>query len=295
MVQNFKAEQLKEFSGCKPLKATLGGMSANEMLFLYNFAQNADKTKKYIINMDLHRIASENEICADSGRFPDYMFNYKGLNKFKYLLGYETWFKFIPYDVALNISGFADKYISSSLLEKIDENTDINSMCEWDNSILPGKEILLNYYRENVKFFDEGDNSIFSPNAIKNIEKILNEFYKTLDDDEELSIFLPPYSILYWADWDDAHFETLLKMREAIVKSAKDHSNVTVLDFQGIEEINNLDLYFDQNHYGKELCSYTEKMLFSEKYSATESSVKKSSEYIKNSREIIKNMEVDYN
>lgn len=284
MVQNFKAENVAEYFGCKPLKVTLGGMAANETLFAYNSAQKADKAKTYIVNIDLHRIASAESICEDPGRFPDYMFDYTGVKKFKYLLGYETWFKFIPTDIILNLSSLAEKLIPASYIDKINENTDINSMCQWDNTDIPGREKLLEDYHNGVKNFDEGDNSVFSPNAVKNAEDIMNDFIETLDSDEELIIYLPAYSVLYWADKNDEQLETLLKMREKIASIAEEHENIKVLDFQGTEKINNLDLYFDENHYGNELCDYIESKLNSDEFIATEESVKKSSDFIRESR-----------
>ncbi len=284
MVQNFKAENVAEYFGCRPLKVTLGGMAANETLFAYNSAQKAGKAKTYIVNIDLHRIASAESICEDSGRFPDYMFDYRGIKKFKYLLGYETWFKFIPTDIVLSMASSAENIIPDSYKDKIDEGTDINTMCEWDNTVIPGREKLLENYHNNIKNFDEGDNSVFSENAVKNAEDIMNGFIKTLDDDEELIIYLPAYSVLYWSGKDNKQFETLIEMREKIVSIACKHENIKVLDFQGSEKINNLDLYFDENHYGKELCGYIESRLNSDEFTATKESVKKSSDFIRESR-----------
>lgn len=283
MVQNFDAESISKTFDCRPLKVTLGGMTAGETVFAYNQAQKTGKAKRYLVSLDLHRIAAAESVCEDAGRFPDYMFG-GGISQFKYLLGFETWFKFIPTDLFLIAASLMPNVIPSSYTDKIKESTDINSMCQWDNTKLPGKEKLIENFRNNVKTFDEGDNSVFSANAVKNAENIMTELLKNLDEDEELYIYLPAYSVLYWAGKTDEQTETLLKMREAVYGASEGHGNVKILDFQGLQEINDLDSYFDESHYGKELCDFIEKNLNSEEYFATEKSIADASRFIKESR-----------
>ena len=286
MVQTFNADTFAENFNCKPLKITLGGIFVKEILYVYDAAQKADKAKRYFVNVDLHKLAAQNRIYSSSGRFPKYMFNSGIFSQLQYLLGYETWFCFMPMDIALSASRLFWKHVPSSVKKSIAENTDINLMSKWDNSKIPGREKLIEDFRNNVKNFDEGeDSSHISDHAVENVEEFMNFLLEPLDDDEELIIYFPAYSILYWADKSDIQIETFFEMREFFVEIADRYPNVTVLDTQGIEEINDLDLYSDATHYGKTLCENIEKNLANGSYVATGESIKISSDFIKKSRE----------
>lgn len=285
MIQNFNAEAFADNFNCKPLKVTLGGIYVTEFLYAYNAVHQAGKAKLYFVNVDIHKVAYQKYIVDSHGRFPKYMFNDDILSQLQYLLGYETWFCFMPMDLALSASRPFWKYAPSSFKKSIKANTDINLMSQWDNSKTPGKEKLIYDFKNHITNFDDGDSSVFSMHALKNVKIFMKKLISPLEDDEELIIHLPAYSILYWANKSDSEIETLFEMREQIIEIADQHPNVTVLDVQGIEEINDLDLYFDATHYGKNLCEKIENNLGNGSYIATKESIKKSSDFIKKSRE----------
>ncbi len=245
MMQNFDADYFVDKLGCKPLKLTLGALTAPELMWLYDCAQEQNKAKTYVINIDLHRFAACEDVNADSGRMHEYMYKPIGISQFKYLLGYETWFRFIPLQLGLTLL----QKLNITLPEPMSSATDINTMTSWDDSTPPGKEKLYQDFINNKTGFNEGDTSVFSKNAGENMRSYLSLLADKLDGNEEMIIYLPPYSALYWADKSESQLSTLFELRRIIAVFAAEHDNVHLLDLQAENYVADLDSYIDASHY----------------------------------------------
>ncbi len=249
MMQNFDADYFADKLGCKPLKLTLGALTAPELMWLYDCVQEQGKAKTYIINIDLHRFAACKDVSADSGRLHEYMYNPTGITQFKYLLGYETWFRFIPLQLGLT----AMKMLNVSLPESMNSATNINTMTSWDDSTPPGKDKLYQDFANNKTGFNDGDTSVFSENAGANMKKYLSLLADKLDGEEKMIIYLPPYSALYWAEKSESQLSTLFELRRIIADFSSEHDNIHLLDLQAESYVADLDSYIDASHYAAKI------------------------------------------
>ena len=280
MVQNISAERFEKELECKPLKITVGAMTPSELLWLYKFANEQNKASDYLISLDLHRLAAAASIEPDSGRFPEHMYSGKGLVQFKYLLGFETWLRFIPLNIILSVNSVLHLPLPESFNSTISEATDINKMCQWDNTDPIGKEEMYKSFLLNTVAFNEGSETEFTANYAKNTQNFLTALSTELDENETLTLLLPPYSALYWAKETEKELEILFDLREQIARFADEHENIRLLDFQAEEYTTDLDKYIDFNHFGEEIQARMETDIFNATIGHTCKQVKQNSKTI---------------
>jgi len=248
MVQNFDAAQIASQLSCTPLKLALGALEPGELLWLYNNTQEQSKAKKYIINIDLHRFASKDSVEPDCGRFPDYMYNPSGLSQFKYLLGYETWFRFIPLQLALTSVQTFNIPVPESFKGSLENATDINKAGCWNELNPPGEDVLIDYFNSDTVVFNDSNTDAYSKNTLANMDYFLSQLAGKLDSDEELTIYLPPYSALYWAGQNGEQLEIIFALREKIAAFSAKYDNIHLCDLQAESYTEDLDLYMDISH-----------------------------------------------
>lgn len=248
MVQNFEASEFASQLGCTPLKLALGALEPGELLWLYNNVQEQGKAKKYIINFDLHRFASKDSVEPDCGRFPDYMYTPSGLSQFKYLLGYETWFRFIPLQLCLSAVEVFNIPLPESFKGSFENATDINKSGYWNELNPPGEDTLIDNFNSDTVVFNDNDADVFSQNVLENMDYFLGQLSDKLDSDEELTIYLPPYSALYWARQDSKQLEIIFALREKIAAFTAKYGNIHLCDLQAESYVEDLDLYMDISH-----------------------------------------------
>ncbi len=288
MVQNIDAKHLSDSINCKPLKATISAMTPSELLWVYSCAQQQDKARRYIISLDLHRFTTSTAIEADAGRFPEYMYSAGGIKQFKYLLGYETWFRFIPLQLVLSAVEALNVPLPASFSNAIRSATDINTTCEWNNTVTPGEETLYKRYINNESAFNEGDTSDFSDRSAESITTFLAAVECELDSDEELILFLPAYSALYWAKFSEKDTETLFEMRLKIAEFADKYTNVKLIDLQGEDFTTDLNLYVDSNHCAYELQKEIDEIIISQSVDCSLKDVEKNNAEISGHAEYIR-------
>ena len=287
MVQNFDASFFAEKLGCKPLKLTLGALTPGETLFLYDYVRENGKADKYIINIDLHRIAAEDTIKKDAGRFPEYLFDSGFLSAAQYLLSYETWFRFMAADLAVNLAQATGlvRLLPESYSAEINRQTDINAMCSWDESNLLGERPMIRNFLNDTKNFNEGDNLDFSESALENMREFFDLIATPLKSDETLIFYLPPYSSIYWIDKTGRELETLVEMRGLLAQLCDKRENVYLYDFQAMPETLDLTLYYDSNHCGSQLRLKIQDEFAKGAFSADAAKVNENSQTIKIYRE----------
>ncbi len=281
LFQNLDAEHLAKLFDCKPIKLTIGAMIPEEMLYLYSCTQDTNKAKTFVLNVDLHRLAASVSVRPDCGRFPDFMFNAGGISQFKYLLGYETWFRFMPIDLAMSAAELFEISLPASVESMFDNATDINEMCEWENENPPGRDKVIADYLEGYKGFNEGDKITYVDNPLKNVEDLLDCILAKLDPDETVTIVLPPCSSLYWADKNPEQLDALLAMRQRFAEITDGYSNIRLIDLQAIEQTTNLDLYYDNVHFCKEVQTFVENALVTDDYLADTAKVNANSKTVR--------------
>lgn len=282
MVQNFDADLIARELDCKPVKLTIGGMSAAEQLFIYDEVQKRSCAVNYIVNIDLHRIALQEKLVPDAARFPEHMFFPNTVSQFKYLLGYETWFRFIPIDIALNLCAHLNIDFSPETRKTIDDATAVNEMCRWNRGELPGAQRVLSDFLSGAAGFEDGSESDPIINPDENIEIYIAHLLKSLDNGEILTLVLPPYSVLSWAEYSADKVELMLSMRRRIATLADEHDNVRVLDFQSMPHTTDLNNYYDKRHFSQELQDEIALQLASERYAVDEEKITVNSQIIRN-------------
>ena len=67
---------------------------------------------------------------------------------------------------------------------------------------------------------------------------------------KQYTFFFPPYSLLYWHMIEkEGALMSFLNIKTYLINQLSLYSNVTIYDFQMIDEIKNLSLYKDPTHY----------------------------------------------
>lgn len=282
MVQNFDDDLIARELKCKPVKLTIGGMTAEEELFLYDEVQKRGCAKNYIINIDLHRIALQEKLIPNSGRFPKHMFEPTPLSQFKYLLGYETWFRFIPIDIALNLCDSLGVGLPSSMQETINNATDVNDMCRWSRGNLPGAQKVISDFVNGEAGFDDGSSTDPIINPEENVSFYISHMIESLDNDETLTLIFPPYSVLSWVEYSTDKVEQMLSMRSQISAIADKYDNVRVMDFQSMKQTTDLNNYYDKRHFSQELQDEVARELATNNYVVDEKMISANSQIIKN-------------
>lgn len=280
MVQNFDANEISLQFGCKPLKLAIGALEPCEMLWLYNCAQEQGKADKYIVNIDLHRFAASENVREDSGRFPEYMYKPEGIKQFRYLLGYETWFRFIPLQIMLTAVDALNIPLPSSFSEAFETSTDINKIGSWDEKKPPGEEALLNQFNRNTVVFND-TTAPFCESAEQNMEYLLTQFAEKLDGNEELTIYLPPCSSLYWAEKDSSELDVMFALREQIAAFASEHNNIHLCDLQAESYVTDLSLFMDASHSGIEIRKKSQQAVMSCEGEPSTQQIRENNEKIK--------------
>ena len=80
------------------------------------------------------------------------------------------------------------------------------------------------------------------------MDGFLRQLSDKLDPDEEMTIYLPPYSSLYWASKSSHQFEIIFTLREKIAAWAAEYENIHLCDLQAESYVESLDLYMDGSH-----------------------------------------------
>ncbi len=253
MVQNFDAADFAENMHCKPLKVTVGAMTPKEIAWVYTCANEQNKATDYIINLDLHRFATESSCVPDAGRFHKEMYEASGISQFKYLLGFETWFRFIPVNAALNIVSALNIPLPDSFYELLENQTDINKMCEFENKKTPGEKSLIEKYLNDDKGFNEGEETEFNADCQNAMAEFLDLIAEEIDGNETVTLLLPPYSSLYWCDKSENELQTLLNLRNQVAEFAAENEKVRLIDFQGEAYTADLNNYMDMSHFSDDI------------------------------------------
>ena len=239
MIQNFNMQSFRDKLDCEPIKLTIGGISLDEIELMSSLVSNNTNVEKIIINIDSTQFNSIEEI----NRFPKYLYDDKILNDFKYLLGYETWMRFIPVDIALRLLDVA----GIDLPQKFEMATSIDYIEDWSMDHSFGEEIVLNGYLNSSAIVSKQDTT----DMYDNMTNRFDEYLINIDMQESIEyIFLfPPYSALYWHHVDEEGYaDILLEFKKYIVNSLSNY-DVRIVDMQDLEHIDNLDYYKDLTHY----------------------------------------------
>lgn len=240
MIQNFNMQSFRDKLDYNPVKATIGGMNVCEIEMMNKLVNNTDKAERVIISLDMTEFNDK----VDENRFPSYLYDESKFNDYKYLLGYETWIKYMPRDVAIN--SLYKMQIDIPFRYVRMANPDYLS--DWSLNCSFGSDIVKNQYINGMHLVSNQDNEKMYDNMNARFEKFIVEV--ELDSEKEYIFLFPPYSALYWYYVDKLGYrDDLIEFKKNIVKELDKYDNVRIVDMQDIEDISDLDHYKDITHF----------------------------------------------
>lgn len=242
MIGNFNMDRFRDELHVNPLKVESGGLGPDGIAAYLRFAADAGKASRYIVNIDLATFQS-----AESAIPNEYLMKDDLLSRAKYLLGYETWFRFLPVDCGLMLYKTC---LGEFPPGKLSQRTSIDENGAWNLSERFGRDIVVHNRLANQYEVSEVDlNGLYDRLIFK-----IDRFLSGIDfDSASFTFIFPPYSALYWCDAQDlGYFDTFLAAKNYFIQQLLDR-NCTVYDFQAAEETCNLDYYKDSTHYSSAL------------------------------------------
>lgn len=237
MISNYDMDQFREELNLNPVKIEYGAMSPLSIAAFLNYAAQVDKASQYYVNIDIVSFRRQGSV-ANAHLLKNDLFS-----KAKYLLGYETWFRFIPVDCGLMLY----KTVFGSFPPgKLTQRTSIDQNGAWTLGIPFGRDVVLYNRAQSL----HGVSDVELDNLYEHIIFQVDAFLSRVDFQAGSYTFIfPPYSALYWCDaQDQGYFDTLLAAKKYFVQELLSRG-CAVYDFQSAELTINLDNYQDTTHY----------------------------------------------
>lgn len=246
MTQNFDAAYFREKGWAKAVKLVPSGMTLNEGLLLFSNVMREDKAKKVVINVDWSTFTTDKPLDMSTEKLPDYLYNDSKLDDFKYLLGYESWTRFIPFNMAIAM----DDKLRDSQKDKLF----VDKVGYFGSEYTFSKEVIVEGYKSKrfpmTMYYQEGMVDIMKAN----IDDYVNQLMALRKDDTQIVFALPPYSALWWniARWDQL-YPSILEARRYFVESVYSYDNVRIVDMQSSDVIVDMNNYKDYTHFSPEI------------------------------------------
>lgn len=261
MIQNTDMALFRETLGGKPLKITTGAISLKEIQKLTDKINQVGKAQNYYICLDQYLFAPEK--WDDLDRFPDYLMDDDLLNDYRYLLGYETWTRFMPIDLGLS----AAKALNIPLPGKLTRAMSIDGMEDWRDDWAFGSEAVLSLYAPPPK-----GKGYDLDRLLGRMETRFDEYLTHLDFTRgTYTFFFPPYSALFWNYAGEAGYGDLyLAFKTYAEECLLGMPNVKIYDFQNADLITDLVQYKDYTHYAPSVNDWMLRCFASGDYQITE-------------------------
>lgn len=271
MTQNFNMNSFREKLNLNPVKLSVGAMSIEGMELTYNLVKAVDRADNIFVCIDLPSLNKEKDNLST---YATYLYNETSFDDFKYLLGYETWTRLLPLNIAFNI---LEK--SGKKLPDLYGTYNIDNIGEWHSQSVYDKNIIIENYLNNNSGLSKQNTEGVYEKMTSNTDKIIDIFCSS---EKNITFFFPPYSALFWYNsTENGLFENYNKIKEYIVNKVEDMPNVTVYDFQAIPEICDLDNYKDITHYSAQINEYMVDCFASKQYIVTSDTIDKSIDDLK--------------
>ena len=244
MAQNFDMEFFRSEMSSKPVKMVMPGISVNEMTLFYDLAIHANRAHSLFLVVDLPQFNREYIFGAFPDRLPRYLYNDCFRDDFKYLWGYDTWFRFIPVNLSIN---FLYK-LGIKFPSKLEDRLNIDKIGDWSKEYVFSKETVIENYQAG-HFSTTRENGDDMENRMKrNIDTFLDHIFATMEGRTIVFAF-PPYSVLYWYDVrKDGLFDAYMAAKAFFIERCQ-NAGVRVVDAQDMSEIVELNHYKDNTHY----------------------------------------------
>jgi len=214
-------------------------------------------------------------------KFPKYLYDDNTLNDFKYLIGFETWTKFIPFTIFYNTSKSIDIPVLNRVTNIFANTTDLDLIGDWSHGTAFGEEIVKNKYLNNL---ESVSHQTLRDMLNRMKTRFENELYPVIqkNQNKQFMFILPPYSALYWYDTELKGYANILyDFKKYMIIELSQLSNVVVHDFQNYEGIVDLNNYKDTTHYVPEFNDMMIESLAESKFVIDEDNVDQNIESLK--------------
>ena len=183
MIQNFDMRSFRDKLGCNAVKLSNGGISQTEIGQLYTLLQEQGKAQSYYICLDLYLFSYHQ--YEDKDRTPHYLSDDNVFNDYRYLLGYATWMRFIPVDLAYMT---LDR-LNISLPEKLSRSKKLDYLEDWSLEAAVGRDAVIGDYQAGTHNVSDIDLDDLYGRMINRADT----FVQSLDFSEgDYTFFFPP-------------------------------------------------------------------------------------------------------
>lgn len=247
MVENFKSSEAEQIYGYKCVKCPFTGSSYKEVNDNIKKALKANPDLKLVIRgLDMAHFFDDRDFMrTDMGTYPTYLYDNNIFNDVNYLFNRDVLFGRV-YNM--------QKARSHGKAGGIDTFDDYS---RWQESAVFGADAVFAAHNEPVH---SGEESHLSEEEKQKIYGNISANVTSVADDNpdvEFYYFIPPYSVVFWSDWNMAG--TLYKQLEAeyyITDLIISHPNIHMFSFNNLTEITtDLDNYKDAGHYSADINS----------------------------------------
>ena len=244
MTQNFSTEMFSSVLDCKALLVGIGGVGLDEIISYIEYAQKLGKVKHFYICADQYLFTTPKQSVT-----PEYLFSDSILSDLRYLLSYETYFRFLPVSLVLTV---ADR-LGITFPDEVAKKADVNSFTSWDNNFTFSEETVI----ENYLSGDYKTSSVNKNGIEERVKDSIDRLFEIVDTSKsDFTFFFPPYSALWWCDAErDGLIDTYIMAKEYFFEKAA-VLGIEVYDFQTEDFTLDLDNYKDTTHYSKEINNY---------------------------------------
>ncbi len=188
MSQNFDMDLFRSELGCNPLKIGIGGMSEDDQVEYIQLANRIGKADTYYLCIDISGYAAHS-----SPKTIKYLMKDDPLSRIQYALSYESWFRFLPVDLAFTAVTKTGRPLPASYENRIK----IDRLGYWGDQYEYGEDIVLEG-RESGAF---RVSDIDTEDLYNRMKAGIDDYFSKLDLTNANYIFyFPPYSSLFWAD-----------------------------------------------------------------------------------------------
>lgn len=241
MTQNFIINEVNQYLKTNnAIKLPVSGGNIVEHHTVLASAIKSGKVKNVLLGLDIFSLKdSEN-------RLPTYLYDYKIMNDYLYLISIDTMKRSLLYPVLHHA------------IPKNHARLNKNLMFQWQHLFTEedfnSKRVLSSMASNSVNLDANVSQEILAEERRTNFEKYLLPLIK---DNPNINyiIFYPPYSILVYKLMDQlGSLKHFILMKEQIFNQLSKYKNVRIYDFQTAKKITfNLNNYKDITHYHQKI------------------------------------------
>ncbi len=258
MTENFRVSQLNLLFDCSTIKLSFprGRMHHYDILFEQALKNEEVNIKKVFYGCDISAYI-ESPTAQIPNEIPKYLYDENIFTDVKYLLNKTIMFETALPKLKMCLENNVPDIDYSYMWYMFYTFSKTSTMAEYQRSRLEEKKAT-NIYEANVKYNCE----------------IIGKYIRE-NPDVEFNIFFPPYSILYYDEFNQkGELEAVLTAQEKVTEYFIQFENVKLSSFLADKDIIcNLDNYKDYTHYSEKINEYMaekiktgEKLLNKENY-----------------------------